>query len=386
MALALLALGAPAARAQTWTVRASGTAQPLNDVVFSSASTAIAVGNAGATGTITVSGDGGASWTPKVTEYARALNAVFSSAATVVAVGDDAPGGGIGAVVSTSNDRGGSFSTPTLVNANGTDMVDVVFSGAGTVIGVGSGDPEVFSSADRGATWANEYDYIPAGNLNAVAASGRLVVAVGSNNFIARSASTGNAWSSASSAGTAAVVDMNDVAFAGPAILVAVGQGGNVIRSTDGGDRWRNPYSAGVQLNAVAARATRVVAVGNGGVLALSTDFGATWSSPASPTGQNLNDVIFLTSTVVLAAGNNGAIIGSQDGGASWALQTSNTVNSLSALAYNEANRVVAVGAGGTIVLSADQLSTSQPIPFQSKWLLVLLLGGYGAYVLHRMR
>ncbi|MFH1571811.1 MAG: YCF48-related protein [Gemmatimonadota bacterium] len=385
MALALVALGATAARAQTWTVRASGTAQPLNDVVFSSAATAVAVGGGGNNGVITVSGDGGASWA--LNAYAppgtRDLNAVFSSAGTVVAVGNDGPGGGVPAVVSASNDRGSTFFTPTLGHADGTSMVDVVFSGASTVIAVGSGAFEVISSADRGAVWGNEFN--ATNDLYAVAASGRLVVAAGNNNAIARSASTGNAWSSALSAGTAAVVDMNDVAFAAPSIVVAVGQGGTVIRSTDGGDRWRNPYSAGAQLNAVAARATRVVAVGNGGVLALSTDFGATWSSPASPTGQNLNDVLFLTSTVVLAAGNNGAIIGSQDGGATWALQTSNTAANLSTLAYNAANRVVAVGAGGVIVLSADQLSTSQPIPFQSKWLLVLLLGGYGAYVLHRM-
>jgi hypothetical protein len=42
------------------------------------------------------------------------------------------------------------------------------------------------------------------------------------------------------------------------------------------------------------------------------------------------------------------------------------------------------VGAAGVILLSLDQISISEPIPFQSKWLLVFLLVGYAVYALNR--
>ena len=60
------------------------------------------------------------------------------------------------------------------------------------------------------------------------------------------------------------------------------------------------------------------------------------------------------------------------------------TTSQLEALAYNSDNRVIAVGAAGVILLSLDQISSSEPIPFQSKWLLVFLLVGYAVYALNR--
>ena len=43
-------------------------------------------------------------------------------------------------------------------------------------------------------------------------------------------------------------------------------------------------------------------------------------------------------------------------------------------------------GDGGIVLLSTNQISVSEPIPFRSKWPLVLLLVGAGLLALRRLR
>lgn len=182
--------------------------------------------------------------------------------------------------------------------------------------------------------------------------------------------------------------NLNDVAIASATNAVAVGQNGSILLSTDSGDSWHISSSAADDLNAVVASGGFVVAVGDGGVISQNTNNGAdgSWTVIASGTANNLNDVQFLTTSIVLAVGDAGTIIGSTDRGATWTPQTSTTGQNLEAIAYNGVNNTLVVGANGTVLLSLDQLSVTAPIPFRSKWPLVLLLVGAGLVALRRLR
>ena len=171
------------------------------------------------------------------------------------------------------------------------------------------------------------------------------------------------------------------------------GNEGDVWRSTDAGDNWTNPTGtpAAGDLFAVAFSGATVVAVGEnpGGPLPTihrSADSGGNWAAattvPAVAT--DLQDVLFLTSTTVLTLGTGEVILGSVDGGDNWVTQRNTAGVQLEALAFNGGKVTLAVGFGGTILRSTDQLTVTEPIPFQSKWLLALLLLAYGLYVLIR--
>ena len=377
------------APARSWSVRTSNTAEHLVDVIFTSGNTAAAVGTQTADDNVTVSSDGGASWTAS-TVGVDDLNAVFSSAATIVAVGADEGGaGGDGAVVVASNDQGGSWSLPDNSGVtDGTTADDGVFVSTDVAVAVGSGNPEVIRSVDRGATWLDEYD--TNNDLLAVFSMAPTVVAVGRAQggtcLIVVSDDLGATWSRVAAGQLPGVnSDMWDAVAVDASTAVAAGANGRILLSVDNGASWSNPHTLGGTLfRAVASLGQTVIAVGDGGGMSRSTDGGATWANPASGTGSSLRDVLFLTSTTVLAVGAGGTIIGSVDGGATWNPQTSGTSEQLNRIAFNDGNYTVVVGQNGTILLSTDQLTVTQPIPFQSKWLLVFLLVGYALFVLRR--
>lgn len=370
---------------QTWSVRSVGVYGNLADVVFSSASTAIAVG---ADPELAVSGNGGSSWVLGF-NAGSALQAVFSAASTVVATGIR-DGGNEQFIV--SGDRAGSWTqlAPPVIPGNNRDFTDGVFVNASVAVAVDDANDEIYRSVDGGASWTLVATAADA--LNAVDSRGSTVVAVGNNEALEYSADAGATWPGVTTgAGTGA--NMNDVVMVSSSVAVAVGDAGEVIRSTDGGDNWSNVYDValGPDMNAVTSRGLYVLAVGNaaGGAstIVYSSDGGANWAPAtinAPVPNQPLQAVLQLTSATCLAVGDNGTILGSTDGGLTWDAQTSPTIQQLTALAFNNGNRVVAVGAGGVILLSADQIDVGQPIPFQSKWLLVLLLVGYGVWTLHR--
>jgi len=378
------------APAQTWSERTSNTVEHLVDVIFTSGNTAVAVGTitVAADDNVTVSSDGGSSWTGYApTPGPENLSAVFSSASTIVAVGEDDGGG---AVVVVSRDQGGSWSQAdnTGVSA-GSNMVDGVFTSGSTAVAVGNAGQEVIRSPDRGATWIDAYN--AAGDLLAVFSMAPTVVAVGVADgacLIVVSPNWGANWSRVAVGQLPVPVvnqNMNDAIAVDASTAVAVGANGEVLQSVDNGASWSNPYTAAgaPTFNAVASQGNTVVAVGSGGAISRSTDGGASWLARANAAAE-LFDVLFLSSTTVLAVGASGTITGSVDAGDTWTAQTSGTSEQLNRIAFNDGNYVVVVGQNGTILLSTDQLTVTQPIPFQSKWLLVFLLVGYGLFVLRR--
>jgi photosystem II stability/assembly factor-like uncharacterized protein len=383
-------MSASAIEAQTWQTRASGTAQNLTAVVFSTATTAAAVG---ANTAITVSSDGGSTWASQTLGDGATLNAVFSAGTTIATVGDDRGGGG-NDLIAASGDRGatwGYVSGP----GNDDDLTAGIFVTSIIAVAVedNGGTGEIYVSQDRGATWVQ--DALSVNDpLNAVHSRGSLVIVVGDDQgpteAVARSTSSGalGTWVAASVVpGTGEV--LNDVVVINSTSAVAVGNAGEILNSTDAGDNWGNPFTVvgTPDLNAVDSSSDFVVAVGDGGTIVRSTDAGANWVLPTTNTAtNNLNDVVFLTGAILLAVGDNGEIYGSEDYGDNWTAQTSGVASNLLAIAYNGLNGTLVVGDAGVVLLSLNQISVTTPIPFQSKWLLVGLLVAVGLLALRRFR
>ncbi len=377
--------------AQTWSQRTSNTAQNLVAVVYSTAGTAAAVG---ANTAITVSGDGGSTWTDKNLGLAATLNAVFSNGVNIATVGDD-QGGGANEVTAASADRGATWAL-TVEPGNDDNIEDGLFvNSTNGVAVVSSGTGAILNSSDSGGSWTVNA-YVPADFLQAVDSRGTLVIAVGNDAggipTIARSSDSGVTFVAATSAPVTNEI-LRDVVVVSTTDAVAVGGGtggtpDNILYSSNAGVDWTNPFDAADNQNAVDASSSFVVAVGDNGTISRSIDGGATWAAvvgganPAPPT--NLNDVLFLTSSILLAVGDGGLIIGSTDRGVTWTAQNSGVNENLQRIAYNGLTKTLVVGNAGTILLSLNQISVTAPIPFQSKWLLVGLLLAAGLLALRR--
>ena len=177
-----------------------------------------------------------------------------------------------------------------------------------------------------------------------------------------------------------------DVVFTSGNTAVAVGQtdgaDGTIVVSSDGGLTWAEKTSAtgpdqDADLNAVFSSAVTYVAVGgdlgggaNDSLILTSPDRGATWVQIATTNipnanGEDMNDGIFITSSIAIAVGQNEEILRSVDRGASWTeVGTGITGENLSAVSFSGAT-VVAVGddqpGGGnpeTIIRSVDSGAT----------------------------
>lgn len=395
VALALTAwLPTAPVEAQTWSLIAEPTGEGFLSVVYSTASTAAAVGTNSAT---IASGDGGSTWADETVatllggDGSPDLNAVFSNAATIIGVGDDQMGAAPEAVI-TSSDRGATWVEVLLANLPPTDnnLVDGLFVNSTNAVAITDqmGAGEVLLSVDRGASWTNPF--VALERLNAVDSRGALVIAVGDDlptETLVYSPDSGVTWFAG--AGPATGQDMNDVFVVSATTAVAVGQGGQVLQTTDSGANWGNAFIAADNLNAIDGRGVFLIAVGDSRTIVRSIDSGANWVLPTTPPpvgATNLNAVLFLTSAIALAVGDNGEVYGTTDRGDVWTAQTSTTTDNLEAIAYNGVNNTLVVGANGTVLLSLNQLSITAPIPFRSKWPLVLLLVGAGLVALRRLR
>jgi len=302
--------------------------------------------------------------------------------------------GGDPEAVITSNDYGATWVEVLIANLPPTDanLNDGLFVTSTNVVAVGDamgGVGEIILSVDRGASWTNPLSGLA--GFNAVDSRGALVVAVGDNiptEMLAYSQDSGLTWLAGT--GPGAGQNMNDVAAATTSSAVAVGQAGVILRTTDSGVNWANIASPTADnLNAIDGTTSFLVAVGANRAVVRSIDSGVNWILPTTPPPVGvsaLNDVQFLASSIVLAVGDNGEIYSSSDRGDVWVTQTSTTTEDLLAIAYSGFNNTLVVGTTGMVLQSLDQIPTSAPIPFQSKWPLVLLLVGAGLVALRRLR
>ncbi|MDA0336712.1 MAG: hypothetical protein O2782_16230 [bacterium] len=214
------------------------------DVVFSGASTAIAVGTGNQE--VRVSNDRGATWV-EAHDALGDLYAVDARGDGVVAVGIDQGGAGTPATIAFSLDRGASWADATaVVPITDADAYDVVFVSGTVVVAVG-GLGRVYRSADGGDNWTNQNPSGDADNLNAVDANGLFLVAAGANGEILRSTDGGISWQLPTTGASAGIV-FNDVSFLSGGIVLAVGNTGQIWGSVDYGDNWTQQIS-GVTTN-----------------------------------------------------------------------------------------------------------------------------------------
>lgn len=151
------------------------------------------------------------------------------------------------------------------------------------------GDARVRKTSDGGASWSAGVVAPTVPFALAVWPSAPLVVlGVGSNGVIVRSADGGATWATPASGTTA---QLRSVTFGSASAVWASGQNGTVLHSTDAGLTWA-PQASGsssLLIDVYAIDASTAVATSNGSYTTLSTaDGGATWTTtyagrPTSP-------------------------------------------------------------------------------------------------------
>jgi photosystem II stability/assembly factor-like uncharacterized protein len=227
----------------TWTKRTSNTTSNLYAVAWSGTVFAAT----GAASALVTSSDG-LTWTSQ-TGLATLISGgtmwgIAGNNATLVAVGQDGSAAG---TIAVSSNSGGSWASPTNINAPG--VLYSVTNNAGTFVAVGNPDP-------NGSTGSN-----------------------------IRSATTPTTTWSIRGIGLTQN-RLNSIAYSGSQ-YVAVGQGGTVVTSSNVTTWALQSSGFTTDLKGVTANANNMVAVGNGGKV-YSSPTGVTWTAQTSGTTSNL--------------------------------------------------------------------------------------------------
>lgn len=289
----------------TWTSRASGTAQDLNDVEAVKGTSVAWVSANG--GEVLRTTNNGAAWTR------------FTSAQTGV---------------------GGWLYGLAAPDANAAWAV----GGGGTII----------RTTNAGAAWTNQS--VGGGSLfDADALDANTAWAVGSGGRILRTTNGGATWT-AQASGT--VEDLNEVDVVDASTVWIGGYNGTLLRTMDGGATWTQRPVPGVGSNyrAVAALDANRVWIGDSGAdIQYSTNGGTSWTRVLDRNGGVTNiysiDVVD-DATVFSVAANVGAIDRSFNSGTNFTDETPGGAPALYAIAASDSLTGYAVGFGGAIYTS----------------------------------
>lgn len=96
------------------------------------------------------------------------------------------------------------------------------------------------------------------------------------------------------------------------------------------------------------------IAVGNNGVVLKSTDGGATWQPRPSGVKEHLSSIKMVSSSIGWAVGYRGTIIKTMDGGESWISQSLNSEGSINAASFADEYRGWVIASGRNIYTTAD--------------------------------
>ena len=284
------------ARAETWSLKTSGTGQNLNSIFFVNNTIGWAAGDSG---TIRKTTNRGETWTGQTSGTGNALESVF-------------------------------FVTPNL---------GWVAGGSGTVL----------KTTDGGTTWADQ----SSGTGNRIKEIYFQSATRGSfledNGTIRKTTDGGSTW-------TVQVADnsrnMNSFYFVSQNNGWAVGENGTIRATTNGGDSWTDQNSG--TTNAFHAvyflSATHGWAVGDSGTIRRTTNGGSTWISATSGIGEQLNDIHFVDAKTGWVVGNSGVILKTTDGGTSWSAEVSGTSENLNNIYFHQKHFGCAVGGSGVIL------------------------------------
>ena len=236
-----------------------------------------------------------------------------------------------------------TFGTATLMSVTYNPLIRrfIAVGNSGTII----------TSAD-GLQWVAQTSGTP-NNLNGIATSNTMIVAVGNEGTLLYSTNGGLNWNvTAPVAGNwlAAVTHYDN--GHGYNSFVAVGMKGIILQSTDG-IRWI-ARSSGVtsDLYGVTASANKIIAVGTNGVALISTDGGISWTQQIIDPSLDLWGITYSSRFDEFAAvGSFGVVAKSKDGVHWVATELSGITSPLTSVIYGN-NQFVTVGENGVLFSS----------------------------------
>lgn len=295
-------------------------------------------------GTGTLDLTAAATWSSSNEEVVTVSNAGGSTGlATAVAPGTATVSAVVGGIGGSAALSVRDF-TPRSSPASGKLLGGVSWSGS-TLVAVGESGT-ILTSPD-GAAWTQQVSGTAA-QLNGVAASPSLMVAVQYGSLAVLTSPDGVTWTPQ---GGGTGEGLWSVVWTGGQ-FVAVGIGGAIVTSPDG-IVWtpRNSGTTGA-LVGVAASGTQIVAVGGAGTLAgvaLASPDGATWTPQTIPPSWGFLWTATFTGTQFIAFGDGGPL--SSPDGITWTAQTG--PSGMLAMAAS-ATEIMAVGDFGSIATSSD--------------------------------
>lgn len=230
----------------------------------------------GDSGKVSVTTDGGATWTAQTPPTANNFLGVCWGNSLFVAVGSS------GTIYTSPTGLTGAWTSRTSGTAN---QLNAVLWNGSLFVAVGASGT-LLTSPD-GVTWTSQTSGFGSAAVNGVAWNGSVWCVVGASGNVATS-SNGTTWTSQTTAAIAAVGStqtLNDVCWTGT-LFVVVGAAGTIITGPDGA-AWKSRNSqASTTLNGVAYANGLILVVGNSGTLTYSTTgYGwRTWTSGFSST------------------------------------------------------------------------------------------------------
>ena len=270
------------------------------------------------------------------------LNAITRAGERLIAVGED------GSVL-VSDDRGAHWSPG--ANAFDAMLTAVDFTSADTGYAVGH-DALILISRDRGRHWFSLQTDLqdPSPLLQLRMHDAKLGLAVGAYGRVLRT-EDGQTWTRIAHGDDDRHV--YGIAWVDARRVVVVGERGLILASDDAGLHWRavaSPYD-GSLFGVLALPDGALIAYGMRGRLLRSTDAGAHWQMLDTPTPTFLFGADRAPDGRIWIAGGNGSLLESHDGGAHFSLVETGRKDDFAGVLALDARTLVLVGDHGPFVL-----------------------------------
>ena len=284
-------------------------------------------------------------WTQRLYGADMSIRAVINTGSGYFAVGD--PSGSSNYTLKSTD--GNSWDVQTVNNLGPLNLIDVVWTGSEYV---GSSKGGWFYTSTDGVNWSFPVLPDPNNQVNSVARSGSLIVAVGEESSIYTS-TNGTDWSHTDLSVELSSIELNKVEWLNDQFVV-VGDSGTVLFSDDGVTWDAQSTGTGDYLIDVDWNGTLYVAASNLNYFT-STD-GVNWSSAIS-TGGLVEDVAWSSTLGLFASVDlNGRIVTSTNGSI-WTERISVAEGAaLRTIIWGD-GQFIAAGDEGEIVTSSDGIS-----------------------------
>lgn len=268
-----------------------------------------------------------------------------------------------GEVVLRSTTQGAHWQTHATIPGVGMKLAITLPGGSMLALGrLFSLDQDIIlHSADQGRTW--QVQYKGPNSLHEVnsieSADGTLLVAVGADGTLLRSADQGARWQKMASGTTE---DLFAVKAIGKGRIAAAGANGTLLISQDAGQTWQsqNTGSKADFYSMTTVPSGHILLGGRSGEILRSSDMGITWQSSSDKGKGSILDLLGLSNGYVIAVGNNGVLLLSKDQGETWQSKFSFTKGRLNGLARFPNGGIVAIGENGMMLQSSDLGETWQ--------------------------